>query len=236
MSDKHNLSVSDFAPRIDPAIWRMRPDFTALSLVVSGGRNMPSPDWVKDHLAVACAGVATGPAWGADHLTAWQDAYRAFGAKPQRTPCSAEALRKRAAKDGSMGSINAVVDLYNAVSIAYAVPVGGEDIAAYAGSPTLTIATGTEPFETMKDGVPSIEHPEKGEVVWRDDKGVTCRRWNWRQGPRTRITEETRDMWFVIERLGPMPIEALHEAGDVLIAGLIRLAPEARVTRSLLTA
>lgn len=235
MSDKHNHSAADFAPRIDPAIWTLRPDFVALSLVVTGAQNGPSPDWIKERLAAACAGAVTGPAWGADHLAAWQDAYRAFGAKPQRTPCSAEALRKRAAKDGAMASINAVVDLYNAASIAYAIPVGGEDIAAYAGNPLLTIATGDEPFETMKDGAPAIEHADKGEVVWRDDKGVTCRRWNWRQGPRTRITEETRDMWFVIERLDPMPIEALHEAGEALANGLLRLSPEARITTTLLT-
>lgn len=236
MSENNDTSPTKFAPRIDPAIWALRPDFAALSLVVSGGRNGPSPDWVKEQLAAACASAATGPAWGADHLAAWQDAYRAFGAKPQRTPCSAEALRKRAAKDGAMTSINAVVDLYNAVSIAYAVPVGGEDIAAYMGRPVLTIATGEEPFETMKDGAPAIEHPDKGEVVWRDDAGVTCRRWNWRQGPRTRITESTRDMWFVIERLAPMPIEALHEAGEALATGLLRLAPEARIATTLLTA
>jgi DNA/RNA-binding domain of Phe-tRNA-synthetase-like protein len=231
-----NGSPSDFAPRIDPAIWTLRPDFVALSLIVTGAHNGPSPDWVKEQLAAACAGAATGPAWGADHLAAWQDAYRAFGAKPQRTPCSAEALRKRAAKEGSMSSINAIVDLYNAVSIAYAVPVGGEDIAAYVGAPTLTVATGEEPFETMKDGAPAIEHAEKGEVIWRDGLGVTCRRWNWRQGPRTRITETTRDMWFGIERLDPMPIEALHQAGKALANGITRLAPEARISSTLLTA
>ncbi|MEZ5923681.1 MAG: phenylalanine--tRNA ligase beta subunit-related protein [Hyphomicrobiaceae bacterium] len=231
-----NDNPPPFTPRIDPAIWTLRPDFVALSLVVTGGLNGPSPDWVKEQLAAACAGAATGPAWATDHLAAWQDAYRAFGAKPQRTPCSAEALRKRAAKDGPMGSINAVVDLYNAVSIAYAVPVGGEDMAAYAGSPALTIATGTEPFQTMKDGVPAIEHPEKGEVVWRDDKGVTCRRWNWRQGPRTRMTDATRDMWFVLERLEPMPIGALQDAGDALIASIRQLAPDAHITLRLLTA
>ncbi len=236
MSGKHNHAGTDFVPHIDPAISSLRPDFAALSLVVRGGENAPTPDWIKAELTAACAGAATGPAWAADHLAAWQDAYRAFGAKPQRTPCSAEALRKRAAKDGAMASINAVVDLYNAVSIAYAVPVGGEDIAAYAGSPVLTIATGTEPFETMKDGAPSIEHPEPGEVVWRDDQGVTCRRWNWRQGPRTRISENTRDMWFVIERLGPMPIEALHAAGERLADGLLRLSPGARIATTLLTA
>lgn len=222
---------SGFAPRIDPAIWRLRTDYAALSLVATGGANCPSPDWVRDRLAAACVGIASGPDWSQAHLTSWQEAYRAFGAKPQRTPCSAEALRKRGA---SLPSINAVVDLYNAISIAYSVPVGGEDIDAYAGLPFLTLAKGDEPFETTKGGAPATEHPEPGEVIWRDDKGVTCRRWNWRQGPRTRITEATRNMWFVIERLEPMPIELLIKAGDELAEGLKRLAPDAVVTSQLL--
>ena len=58
------------------------------------------------------------------HLSARCDVFMQFGAKPKRTPCSADALRKRALRDGSMPSIDPVVDLYNAVSIRYAVPVG----------------------------------------------------------------------------------------------------------------
>ncbi|MER8772928.1 hypothetical protein NKH63_30220 [Mesorhizobium sp. M0960] len=48
------------------------------------------------------------------------------------------------------------------------------------------------------------EHPEPGEVIWCDDAGVTCRRWNWRQGRRTMVTVDTRAMWLVLEALGPM--------------------------------
>ncbi len=225
------INVSAFIPRIDPAIWRLRPDFMALSVVVTHGANGSSPDWVRERLATACAGIPDGPDWAQAHLASWQDAYRAFGAKPQRTPSSAEALRKRGA---SLPSINAVVDLYNALSIANAVPVGGEDIDAYVGLPFLTLATGDEPFETTKDGAPAIEHPEPGEVVWRDDKGITCRRWNWRQGPRTRITEASRNMWFVIERLEPMPIEMLMKAGDELARDLKKLAPDAVIASQLL--
>jgi len=106
------------------------------------------------------------------------EVFRRFGAKPQRTPCSAEALRKRALRDRRLPSIDPVVDLYNAISIEYAVPVGGENLAAYVGQPKLTVADGTEAFDTMKDGVPFQESPEPGEVIWRDDEGVTCRRWN----------------------------------------------------------
>lgn len=66
-----------------------------------------------------------------------------------------------------MASLDPVVDLYNAVSIRYAVPVGGENFAAYAGMPQLVVADGTETFDTMKDGKPENESPEAGEVVWR---------------------------------------------------------------------
>ncbi|VTP79945.1 B3/4 domain [Leclercia adecarboxylata] len=75
-----------------------------------------------------------------------------------------------------------MVDIYNAVSIRYAIPVGGENLAAYTGAPRLTLADGSEPFDTVKEGQPDVEYPDAGEVIWRDDVGVTCRRWNWRQG------------------------------------------------------
>jgi DNA/RNA-binding domain of Phe-tRNA-synthetase-like protein len=71
-------------------------------------------------------------------------------------------------------------------------------------------------------------------VIWRDDSGVTCRRWNWRQTPRTRLDVASTDMWFVLERLEPMPLGALVEAGDMLVAGLRRLAPTAQITSELL--
>ncbi|MDI5754487.1 hypothetical protein MJL79_30330, partial [Salmonella enterica subsp. enterica serovar Montevideo] len=41
------------------------------------------------------------------------------------------------------------VDLYNAVSLRYAVPVGGENSAAYCGSPRLVFADGSETFDTL---------------------------------------------------------------------------------------
>jgi DNA/RNA-binding domain of Phe-tRNA-synthetase-like protein len=59
-------------------------------------------------------------------------------------------------------------------------------------------------------------------VVWRDSLGVTCRRWNWRQGTRTRITEASTSLWFVLERLESMPTEALLTAGKELVEALQR--------------
>ena len=212
----------DFQPYIATHIFALRPDFMALSIVVNGVTNTASTDASRAQLGSAARNLTSAP-WAEAHLNAWREAYRAFGAKPQRTPCSAEALRKRCERDGRLPETNAVVDLYNAVSLRYAVPVGGEDAASYRGPPQLVRATGEESFDTMVDGQPKCDTVDKGEVVWRDGQGVTCRRWNWRQGTRTRITEASRFLWFVLERLEPMPADALLAAGQELVVGLAHM-------------
>ncbi|MGD9508970.1 MAG: B3/4 domain-containing protein, partial [Geminicoccaceae bacterium] len=151
-----------FEPEIDPAIWRLRPDFAAFSITVRDGRNGPADAASAAMLADAAAGLEGSAPWAAAHLEAWRAAYRAFGAKPQRTPSSAEALRKRA---GSLPAVNRLVDAYNGLSLRYAVPIGGEDLDAYVGRPRLTVATGGEPFATVRDGAPASEPVESGEVI-----------------------------------------------------------------------
>lgn len=213
----------DFQPRIAPEIFALRPDFMALSIFVEGIANTATTEFSRGELTSAAARLADA-SWAEAHLNAWREAYRAFGAKPQRTPCSAEALRKRCERDGALPEANAVVDLYNAVSLRFAIPVGGEDASCYQGPPQLVRALGEETFDTIADGQPKLETVDKGEVVWRDSRGVTCRRWNWRQGTRTRITETSSTLWFVLERLDPMPVEALLTAGRELIVGLQKIS------------
>jgi DNA/RNA-binding domain of Phe-tRNA-synthetase-like protein len=224
-----------FIPTIAPEIHALRPDFIALSIFAENVANTGSDAQSLALLSQACGDLDAAP-WADAHLEAWREAYRAFGAKPQRTPCSADALRKRALKEGQLPSVNAVVDLYNAISVRYAIPVGGEDARVYDGTPSLIRAVGGEPFDTTQDGQPKIEPVDPGEVVWRDARGVTCRRWNWRQGVRTRIGADTTSMWFVLERLAPMPIEALEQAGAELVEGLKRLGPNVQASTRLLGA
>lgn len=221
--------MQSVTPHIDPAIAAIAPGFRALSITLEAAPIL-HPEVAKQALQRACAALqASEPAWADAHLAAWAEVFRRFGAKPQRTPCSAEALRKRALRDGSLPSIDPVVDLYNAISVQFAIPVGGENLAAYVGTPRLVIADGNETFDTMKDGAPAHESPDAGEVIWRDDKGVTCRRWNWRQGVRTRLDDEAQRMWFILESLPEMPLDALHEAGGRLVAGLVEMMPGASV-------
>jgi DNA/RNA-binding domain of Phe-tRNA-synthetase-like protein len=224
-----------FVPRISPEVFALRPDFTALALLVRQARNAESDETSRALLDAACAAPCAED-WAEAHLAAWRDAFQAFGAKPKRTPSSAEALRRRAERDGRLPTATAVVDLYNALSLRHAVPIGGEDADGYVGLPELRRAAGTESFDTMADGAPKLETVDAGEVVWCDDAGVTCRRWNWRQGVRTRITEGSTAMWFVLERLDPMPVEALLLAGRELVAGLRRLSPGLTAEAGLLSA
>ncbi|MES0213739.1 phenylalanine--tRNA ligase beta subunit-related protein [Mesorhizobium sp. M0028] len=156
---------------------------------------------------------------------AWAVAYEAFGTKANRTPCSAAALLKRVRKDGSLPRISPLVDAYNAVSVLYGVPIGGEDLDLYQGVPRLLIARGAEPFDTIEQGEMATEHPEPGEVIWCDDAGVTCRRWNWRQGRRTMVTVDTRAMWLVLEALGPMSAKQMTATGEHLMGLIQALCP-----------
>ncbi|CAM5719267.1 hypothetical protein SBADM41S_03712 [Streptomyces badius] len=121
------------------------------------------------------------------------------------------------------------MDLYNAISVAHLIPVGGEDLDLIEGGMRLVRAEGDEDFVTVTGGERTVEHPDAGEVVWCDDAGVTCRRWNWRQGPRTRLTEETTSGLFLLEGLAPMPVAELETAAAELAEALAKFSPSARI-------
>lgn len=227
--------MSLVTPSIDSRLADIAPSFRALSILVEAAP-ITQPEVAPAALAQACQQMLNDDVpWADTHLSDWDEVFKAFGAKPKRTPCSAAALRKRVLKDGSLPSLDPVVDIYNAVSIRYAIPVGGENLAAYSGAPRLTLADGSEPFDTFKEGQPVVEYPDAGEVIWRDDLGVTCRRWNWRQGVRTRLDSRAQSMWFILESLPSMPLEALEEAGEELVNNLQRLMPGATAQVQLLT-
>ncbi|WP_372404781.1 B3/4 domain-containing protein [Streptomyces luteireticuli] len=223
---------------IDPAVHELRPDYRALLVAAEGLRPGPSDGASEELLAAAeedarrrFAGMAPEKH---PHLAAWREAFRSFGAKPQRTRPSAEALLRRV--DAGLPRVDRLTDIYNAVSVAHVLPLGGEDLDHYAGAARLVRATGEEPFETTAGGGTVVEHCPPGEVVWRDDAGITCRRWNWRQCTRTRLTLSTTRALFILDALGPLGDEELAAAGDALVEALVRSSPGAMVATRLLAA
>jgi len=214
-------TAADFlaAVRVDAAVTALRPDYRAVVLVAEDLTPGP-PDQASEALLADAEADAAAP--DHPHVLAWAEAFRGFGAKPQRTRPSVAALLRRLPE---LPRVDRLTDAYNAVSIRYAVPVGGEDLDSYAGTMRLTRATGDEPFETTAAGRPVLEHPEPGEVVWRDDAGVTCRRWNWRQCTRTRLTTATTRAVFVLDLLDG----AAPDAADALVRALRTVSPGARI-------
>jgi len=238
MSDAGMLEEFLAGAHVDAAVFALRPDYRALLVAVDGIVPGPS-DQGSDALLQAAEAAARealggGPAEQLPHVAAWREAYRAFGAKPKRTRNSLEALLRRAAS--GLPRVNRLTDLYNAVSVLHQIPVGGEDLTRYTGAPRLKRADGDEPFDTTADGVAVIEHPDPGEVVWCDDAGVTCRRWNWRQARRTQLREDTTTALFILDALDPVTGEALHAVADDLTARLARLGPAVRAARRLIAA
>jgi DNA/RNA-binding domain of Phe-tRNA-synthetase-like protein len=224
--------------RVDASVFAARPDYRAVLLAVDG--IVPGDgDEMSEALLLSAEAAARDLLGGCSvedlgHVAAWREAYRAFGAKPQRTRNSLEALLRRSTS--GLPRVNRLTDIYNAISVLHLLPVGGEDLRQYAGSPRLLRATGTEPFDTVAAGIPVTEFPDPGEVVWADDAGVTCRRWNWRQTRRTQLTDNTTSALFILEALDPMTEKALLAAADDLVGHLFRLGPDVRVGRRLLSA
>lgn len=222
-----------FEAHVDPVVHARHPAYVALVLLASGVANGPSDDASQAHLAAAEEQLrASGLERATDHphIAAWRKAFSAMGAKPSRYPSSAEALMSRVIKGEPLPRINALVDLYNAVSVRHAVPLGGEDADQLEGPLRLTVTAGGEPFDPRGDGT-DIEHVAPGEVVWRDDRGVTCRRWNWRQGRRTQLTETTSNPFFVFDRLDGLTVDELRHAADELSDLLRDRWPSCRLHR-----
>ncbi|KAF4501883.1 hypothetical protein FAGAP_1854 [Fusarium agapanthi] len=207
-------SVLDNA-HISPEILELRPDYRALLVraegIPPGHSDAASEAMLREAEEHVKTLTSTQSITELPHIAAWREAYKAFGAKPQRTRNSLEALTLRV----HMGGLPRV-------------PFGGEDLDKYNGAPFLIRATGTEEFRTTASGQPSIELAAPGEPIWCDSTGITyrsCRRWNWRQGPRTAFTDETTRVLFIIDALKPVSNEELVESAEELCSALKALSP-----------
>lgn len=144
----------------------------------------------------------------------WRNAYTLFGAKPKKHRSSVENLYRMILEGKVLQPITRIVDLYNYVSLYHMVPVGGDDLAQVEGDILLRFAKGDEPFLPL--GSSEMQKAREGEVVYADGKEVLCRRWNWRECEKTKMTEETQDVLLVSEGLPPVTAEEIkHIATDL---------------------
>lgn len=143
----------------------------------------------------------------------WREAFGKFKTK-KGARSSIEALLKRVSQGREFRPINPLVDLYNSISLAYALPCGGEDVASIQGDLHLGKAKGGESFFPLgaEEDAPAL--PE--EIIYYDEAGAVCRNLNWREAQRTMLTENTKDAVLVIEAVNPRQKVRAQEAMEAL--------------------
>lgn len=132
-------------------------------------------------------------------ISSWRAAYSSFGAKPKKYKCSVEALLKRVQEGEELPNISPLVNVYNMISIKYVFPVGADDLTKMTSDSFLTYASGKETFLAI--GAQDTKNPGAGEIIYRMDQKVLCRRWNWRESEDTKIDENSKEVIIYIESL-----------------------------------
>jgi len=186
----------------DAAIWRDFPGLVPGVIFVNG--ITPGVE-VGSHVATfnrrAAARLADGTESELPEIQAWRRAFAAMGHKPTQYRCASESLLRRFRKEGELPRLHPLVDLCNAVSLAYATPIAVFDVAEIASYVQVRHATGNEEYLTFSG---ETEHPAPGEVIFADEAGQAhARRWTNRQSALSAVRDTTAAALIVAEALHP---------------------------------
>lgn len=195
----------------EPALLAEFPSLAVATLTLDGvTEGVAVARTTAPFLERASARLAERPESEFPEIAAWRRAFSRMGLKPTQYRCASEALLRRFKKDGALPSIHPLVDVCNAVSLAYAIPVAVFDLDRVQGNLTVVHAAGTETYLSFGG---ATEAPDPGEVIFRDDaSNAHARRWTNRQSALSAIRAETRRVLIVSE--------ALHDSAAADVAAL----------------
>lgn len=198
--------------RYAPEIRSRFPQLRSRALLVDGVDATADPSAEIARLnAIADQRLATASEGEFPEIQAWRRAFSAMGFKPTQYRCASEALLRRYRKEGTLPALHPLIDLCNAASLAFAIPVAVFDTSKVRGAMTVRLADGDEAYETFSG---EMEHPEPGEVVFADDSGrAHARRWTNRQSGWSAVRAETAQALIVAE--------ALHDAAATDVPRII---------------
>ncbi|HEQ4680417.1 TPA: B3/4 domain-containing protein [Streptococcus pyogenes] len=187
----------------DQSFWELFPDAKLGVVLLKDVQNQAeSPEDVKQLLAesheLAKAYLTADNFSDNQVVQVYRKAYQHFKTK-KGARSSIEALLKRVSNGQSIPSINPLVDIYNAASLRFGLPVGAEDSDSFIGDLRLTITDGGDDFYLIGDADNNPTLPN--ELCYKDDIGAVCRCLNWRDGERTMVTEHTQNAFLIIEAL-----------------------------------
>jgi DNA/RNA-binding domain of Phe-tRNA-synthetase-like protein len=183
-----------------PAIWGEFPQLVpGLLLVPDVTHTADVSARLEPFYARAAARLAAGPESDLPEVAAWRRAYAQMGMKPTQYRSAAEALLRRFRRENMLPRLHPLVDLCNAASLAFALPVAVLDLDGVDGYLEVRHATGAEEYLAFSG---DIEAPEPGEVIFADAAGqVHARRWTFRQSRRSTVRDATRRALIVSEGL-----------------------------------
>jgi tyrosyl-tRNA synthetase len=203
-----------------PEIVERFPGYTMYTVVAKGIDNTAVPAELVELLAQATesarAKVGDAPK-SHPRIASWRAAFESFGADPDEYPPSVQHLAEMAQAGEHISQQTPIVALLNLISLKYLVPCGADDLALVSGDFGVRISQGNEIYVPI--GTSEIESPDAGEVIYGDARKVMARRWIWRQGEHTKVTEATRDVTINVDILPP----ASREQGEAAVAELVEL-------------
>ena len=225
----------------EESFWSLFPDAEIGVVVLNDVDNSDSVyednETIRDALAKANqeAGkwITATPLSKNEVIKVWRDAFQKFK-KKKGNRASIEALLARVDKGNYVGGINPLVDVYNAISLTYGLPIGGEDIDNFAGNLRLTVSEeGGDEFMALGDEENNPTLP--GELCYLDDIGAVCRCWNWRDGKRTMLTGNTKNAFMIIESVDPGRHGDLVEALDLMEENAVKYLGAKALVKTILT-
>jgi DNA/RNA-binding domain of Phe-tRNA-synthetase-like protein len=165
---------------------------------------------VARYTEIALSRLESGPESELPEIQAWRRAFSRMGLKPTQYRCASESLLRRFRKEKSLPRIHPLIDLCNAISVAYAIPVAAFDVSCLTDFVEVRYAAGTEAYATFSG---ETEHPEPHEVIFADGAGrAHARRWTNRQSGYSAVRDSTTGILVVAE--------ALHDTAQADVARL----------------
>lgn len=200
-------------------IWRDFPELVAGVVFADGiTPDIDASDRVARLMAIARSrlhGVTEGEL---PQIQAWRRAFTRMGLKPTQYRCASEALLRRLRKEGTLPPVHPLVDVCNAASAAFAIPVAVFDTAAITGDMRVRYATGDEVYLTFSD---DAEHPARHEVIFADQaRQVHARRWTNRQSGLSAVRASTTAALIVAEAMHDSASSDVPRLMDVIAAEL----------------
>lgn len=154
-----------------------------------------------------------------DAIVPYRETFKDLGINPNKYMSSIEAMAKRVSKGNRLPSKNSVVDLVNALSLKYVLPMGAHDIDDLEDELAVRFSKIADTFIPL--GSEEIEHLDEGELVYGDTRRIRTRRWIWRQSKMGCITKESTNIVFPIDGFTfsnkDRVVEAMEELSNFLV-------------------